>query len=163
MILIFFGVLSCETSDTKFGKQYNGIRLKYGSPILHDYLELERADEDFELWRIPSEIHDTIRMGFHAGKGFYIHNDSVLQEDDIFRKRINDSTFAFIAILTYGNLEKNEFTSIYYDSVDERQLKLKASEYLYLDRREYRHYKHKELTIDEADSILTVWGTNRLK
>jgi hypothetical protein len=91
-------------------------------------MTLENADEDFELWRTAQEIHDTIRPGFHAGKGFYIHKDSVLQEDDIFRKRINDSTFVFVAILTFGNLKDSKFTSIYYDSVDERELRLTATQ-----------------------------------
>lgn len=161
IFLTFLGLLSCETSETRFGKQYNRIRVKYGSPILHDYLVLKSADEGFEHWRIPDEIHDTITTGFHAGKGFYIHNDSILQEDDIFRRRIDDSTFAFVAILTYGNLKNNEFSSIYYGSVDERELKLKASEYL--NYKNHRQFARRELTIDEADSILAAWGTSRFK
>jgi hypothetical protein len=124
-------------------------------------MELQSSDDEFELWRIPMEIQDTIKTGFHSGKGFYIHPDSTLQEDDIFRKRINDSTFAFVAILTYGNLRKNEIRSIYYDSVDERQLRLRASEYLNNDR--YQKYRTKDLTIDQMDSILSVWGTSRTK
>lgn len=159
IFLTFLELFGCESRDTRFGKQYNSTRAKYGSPILHDYMALESSDDEFELWRAPIEIHDTIKTGFHAGKGFYINPDSTLQEDDIFRKRINDSTFAFVAILTYGNVRKNKFTSIYYDSVDERQLKLSASEYL--NDNKYREYTRKDLTINEADSILAVWGTSR--
>ncbi len=133
----------------------------YGSPILHDYLKLKDADEEFEHWQIPLEIQDTITTGFHAGKGFYIHRDSVLQEDDIFRKRIDDSTFAFVAILTYGNLKKNEFTSIYYDSVDARDLKPKVSEYV--NYKYARQFAARKITIDQADSILAAWGTGRLR
>jgi len=161
ILVIFFGLLSCESKDTIFGKQYNPIRTKYGSPILHDYMKLQSSDDEFELWRAPIEIHDTIKTGFHAGKGFYIFPDSVLQEDDIFRKRIDDSTYAFVAILTYGNLKKNEFRSIYYDSVDVRELKLQASEYM--NYKGTRQFTTRKLTIDEADSILAVWGTSRLK
>lgn len=160
ILLGLLGLVSCESRDTKFGKQYNIVRVKYGSPILHDYLELESTGR-FELWEIPEEIHDTIRTGFHAGKGFYIIGDSVLQEDDIFRKRIDDSTFAFLAIITYGNLAKSEFTDIYYDSVDARQLKLSASEYG--ERTKYRQYTKTEITIDQADSILSSWGLSRFK
>jgi hypothetical protein len=124
-------------------------------------MTLKNAEEDFELWRTPQEIHDTITTGFHAGKGFYIHKDSVLQEDDIFRKRINDSTFAFVAILTFGNLKESKFNSIYYDSVDERELKLRPTQLD--DFEKYKTYPEVYLTIIEADSILRSWGTSRYK
>ncbi|SHG39701.1 hypothetical protein SAMN04488109_0045 [Chryseolinea serpens] len=156
------GLFACHDVETKFGKQYNSVRLKYGSPIIHDYMKLEISDEDFENWRIPRAIHDTISTGFHAGKGFYINKDSTLQEDDIFRKRIDDTTFAFVAILTFGKVSKNQFTSIYYDSVDEKELTLKATEYLNSDTR-HREFHKKDLTIEEADSILSSWGTSRFK
>ena len=161
---ILFAALSCNTAvpDTKYGKQYNTIRLKYGSPVIHDYMELKTADEGFELWRIPPEIHDTITSGFHAGKGFSIYEDSILHEDDIFRKRIDDSTFAFIGILTRGNLIRNQFTSIYLGSVDARELKLNAMEYLNSENK-YRDFPRKELTIKQADSILHAWGTSRFR
>lgn len=164
IFVMLFVVISCNTreQDTKFGKQYNATRLKYGSPIIHDYMELKTADEGFELWRTPPEIHDTIASGFHAGKGFYINDDSVLQEDDIFRKRIDDSTFAFIGILTYGNLTKNQFTAISLSSVDARELELKAMEYLY-SKNKYRDFPRRDLTIKQADSILHAWGTSRFK
>ncbi len=161
ILLALLELVACESRDTKFGKQYNKVRVKYGSPILHDYLKLESTDGKFELWEIPQEIHDTIRAGFHAGKGFYIIRDSILQEDDIFRKRIDDSTFSFVAIVTYGNPTKNEFTNIYHDSVDARQLKLSTSEYG--ERTKYRQYTKKEITIEQADSILSSWGINRSK
>ncbi|MBL3657222.1 hypothetical protein [Fulvivirga sediminis] len=162
--LMLLALLSCKyTNDTQFGKQYNAIRMEYGSPVIHDYMRLRIADTDFENWRAPQTMHDTISIGFHAGKGFYIHHDSILQEDDIFRKRINDSTFVFIAILTHGNLKKHQFTNIYYDTVDERSLKLTAKEYLN-NNSDYKNYYNSErqnLTIEEADSILTEWGTGR--
>lgn len=125
-------------------------------------MKLEASVEDFETWGIPRGIHDTISTGFHAGKGFHIHKDSTLQEDDIFRKRIDDTTFAFIAILTFGKLSKNQFTSIYYDSVDAKALTLKAYKYLNGDIRR-RQFHKKDLTIHEADSILSSWGTSRFK
>lgn len=162
ILCAFFAVLGCNTRDTKFGKQYNAVRETYGSPIIHDYMDLTTTDEDFERWQIPLQVHDTIRTGFHAGKGFYIHQDSILQEDDIFRKRIDDSTFAFVAILTYGKANKHNFTSIYYDSVDARKLKLKAIEWLNAANNQ-RNFTPKELTIKEADSILNAWGTSRFK
>lgn len=160
--MLFFGLVCCDSKDTRFGKQYNGIRVKYGSPILHDYMQLEYADDGAEFWRTPMDIHDTIKTGFHAGKGFYIHKDSILQEDDIFRRRIDDSTFAYIGILTYGNLNNHRFTSIYYDSIDSRELTLGAMEVLKTNNT-YRSFRSIELTINEADSILSLWGTSRFK
>ncbi len=156
--------LRIKSIDTKFGIQYNATRIEYGSPIIHDYLELQSSDNTFEHWHIPDEIHDTIRSGFHAGKGFYIHQDSILQEDDIFRKRINDSTFIFIGILTYGNLKKHKFSSIYYDTVDARSIISTAFEHLdnnpdYMNY--YRKHESLDLTIQQADSILNEWGTSR--
>lgn len=162
-IWFIFKKFNFHPIDTKFGKQYNKVRLEYGSPIIHDYLVLEYTEESYECWGIPKEIHDTIRMGFHEGKCFYINPDSILQEDDIFRKRINDTTFAFIGILTFGNSKEHEFSSIYYDTVDARYLKLSGFEYLERGK-DYPHYNNKrKLTIEEADSILNSWGTSRIK
>ena len=154
-------LVSCNTGrDTKFGKQYNTIRQQYGSPVIHNYMKLKSTSDSYENWITPLGIHDTITAGFHAGKGFYIHQDSVLQEDDIFRKRIDDSTFAYVAILTYGNLNKNRFSSIYYDSVDAGYLKLKAWE-IFNPKNSHRTFTTKQLTIYQADSILQEWGTGR--
>lgn len=156
-------MLSGCQKETKFGKQYNSVRLKYGSPIIHDYLEFEYGDSDRECWGIPKAVHDTISIGFHEGKCFNIGDDSVLYEDDIFRKRINDSTFLFVAIITYGNPKSHYYKAIYYDTVDIRSLNISTSSYLSKDNRYKEYYDNdaQDLTIEQADSILTAWGTSR--
>ena len=160
IFVVLISLLSCNTMapDTKFGKQYNAIRLKYGSPIIHDYMELHMDGEGYESWRIPSQMHDTISKGFHAGKGFYIHEDSVLQEDDIFRRRISDTTFAFIGILTRGNIHENRFTSIYYDTACANSIGFDNGLPC-----TFEHGDINEISIEEADSILNSWGTSRIK
>jgi hypothetical protein len=148
--------------DTQFGKRYNAVRLQYGSPVIHDYMVLGTHDNRFESWEIPGQIPDTITTGFHEGKGIHIHKDSVLQEDDIFRKRIDDTTFAYIGILTYGNPGKHEFSSIYLDSVDVRKVNSNVDDNLY-PYTSYRTFTTTQLTIQQADSILNTWGTSRFK
>ncbi|MEL7002408.1 MAG: hypothetical protein AAFN93_06705, partial [Bacteroidota bacterium] len=147
----------------KFGRQYNEIRIEYGSPIIHDYLELESTSDDYECWGISRKIHDTIRIGFHEGKCFHIAKDSTLYEDDIFRKRINDSTYVFIGILTYGNRRDHKYEAIYYDTADARSLNVPAAKYLNNNNDYMKYYESgkMDLTIEQADSILAEWGTSR--
>lgn len=123
-------------------------------------MELKTELDSFLYWETPLSIQDTITKGYHAGKGCYIHPDSVLQEDDIFRKRISDSTFAFIGILTMGNPYTHRFRSIYYDTVCATAIELHSN-----DKRCHTPFKSRvtEVTIETADSILRSWGTSRLK
>jgi len=58
-------------------------------------------------------------------------------------------------------LKKHKFRSIYTDLYDYKQLKLKASDYL--NDETPLVGQPKELTIEEADSILATWGTSRLR
>ena len=114
----------------------------------------------FLFWTSPLSLQDTITKGYHAEKGCHIHPDSVLQEDDIFRKRISDSTFAFVGILTMGNSRDHRFRSIYYDTVCATDIQLPA-----YGRPCNTFFKPNttEITIEKADSILQSWGTSRLE
>ena len=114
-----------KETDTAFGKNYNSERLKYGSPTIHDYMLLDISWDSVKNWETPLSIQDTISIGYHSGKGYYIHPDSVIQEDDIYRKRISDTTFAYIGILTFGNIKNHRFRSIYYDTTCANSINLK--------------------------------------
>ena len=160
LILPWFGAQIEVNNVDQFGKNYNEVRRAYGSPIIHEYMELKMESGSFLFWTASLSLQDTITKGYHAEKGCHIHPDSVLQEDDIFRKRISDSTFAFIGILTMGNQHDHRFRSIYYDTVCAADIQLPA-----YGRPCHTSFKPNtaEITIEKADSILQSWGTSRLE
>lgn len=156
--IILFAVACRNNYAQRFDKAYNPVRKIYGSPVIHDYMELALDGDTSRKWSTPNAIQDTITKGFHADKVMYVYPDSVLSEDDWFRKRLSDSTFAFLEISTYGNPHTRKFTSILYDTVCASELGLEC------------HGKRcitgvnpfaKDLNIKQADSILASWGTSR--
>lgn len=156
LILTVTVLQGCHEKSTKFGKAYNQIRKTYGSPIIHEYMRLKSTSDDFEHWRTPESTNGKFDKGFHYGKGFYIHEDSVLQEDDVFRIRINDSTYQQINILTYGKPNSVEFNCILF-KVDSREVEQSPFEYLNADLK-FPKYDSQKISIDQADSILQLWG-----
>jgi hypothetical protein len=154
---------SCNENGSiaKFGKPFNNLRSKYGAPIIHDYLCFETATDKMETWGLSKEIQDTITAGFHEGKGVFLKTDGLLDEKDIFRKRINDSTFIMLGILTYVSKDmKVEFTNIWSDTVSARTIGLARTSQTNFERVDN---PRQNLTIQEADSILQSWGTSRFK
>lgn len=162
--IIVLIVTNC-TSKNKFdifGKSYNKTRNEYGSPIIHDYMiEIRLPFDSIMSFETPIEIQNTIKKGYHAGKTFYIYKDSILQEDDIFRKRISDSTFAFIGILTYGNRQTHSYSSIYYDTTCAKDIGLK--DFGKSCTCSFPKNELNKISITKADSILEAWGTSRIK
>lgn len=154
--VLLFGNCTKQKCTEIFGKDYNSIRIKYGSPIIHEYMQNVICEDSFQRWITPLPVQDTITIGYHAGKGMYVHPDSVLQEDDIFRKRINDSLYLFVGILTYGNIHKVEFKCIY-DTVCAKSIDLNN----YGKMCPSFNTKINDISIDVADSILKAWGTSR--
>lgn len=173
-ILILFlcstSINSCVTSKSntyckenaalsKFGHPFNKTRLKYGAPIIHDYLCFESGSPKMESWGLPKEIQDTITVGFHEGKGVFLTSEGILDEKDIFKKRLNDSTFIMLGILTYVSKDmKVDFPNIWYDTISTSTIGLSKK---YHTNFESVHTQRQSLTIQQADSILQSWGTSR--
>ena len=171
-LLFFCSVLisSCSQSEnknyckenekaSKFGLAFNKTRLKYGAPVIHDYLCLESTSEKMESWSLSKEIQDTISIGFHDGKGVFLQTDGLLEEKDIFRKRINDSTFVMLGILTYVSKDmKVDFPDIWYDTISAGSIGLSKKTREGSERTNTPKYG---LTITQADSVLRSWGTSR--
>lgn len=146
---------------SKFGQSFNKTRLKYGAPIIHDYLCYESATDKMESWGFSKEIQDTITVGFHEGKGIFLKSEGMLDEKDIFKKRINDSTFIILGILTYvSKYMKVYFPNIWYDTVSVSTIgSLRESQTNF----ERINSPRQNLTIQQADSILQSWGASRIK
>ena len=165
LVLLVLGA-ACKTANknncpnnlqAKSGKSLNPTRLKFGVPVIHNYMCLESVTNKMESWGTPVDFQKNAKTGFHAGKGVFLISDAELDEKDIYRHRINDSTFEMLGILTEVRNGKASFPNIWYHTVDEHYLfaESKISNPTRLSN-EIQH-----LNINQADSILATWGTSR--
>lgn len=147
------------TGKSKYGREYNKIRLQVGAPIIHNYMCLETPNATFEeSWRMPKALQMKAKNGFHAGKTIFLQSEAQLDEKDIFRKRIDDTTFMMLGILTEVRNGKTEYPSIWFMTVDARDISLAE------DNRAGREHKMgftSKFTIHQADSVLQSWATAR--
>jgi hypothetical protein len=146
---------SCDKDgkNAKRGRALNEQRLKYGIPIIHDYLCFDRWTGKVEGWDAPISYQLSTQRGFHAGKGVFLTSDAEMDEKDIYRKRVNDSTFAMLGISTEVYNGVTSF-NVWYGLVDLNTILNKQS------NRQLEVYR-KDLTIQQADSILGSWETSR--
>lgn len=143
--------------QTKFGTALNPTRLKFGAPIIHKYMCFESITQEMENWETPIDFQKSCKKGFHAGKGIFLKSDADLDEKDIYRHRINDSTFEMLGILTEIRKGEVSFPNIWYFTVDVRYIF--PENISIVPSRISNEIKH--LNIGQADSILSVWGTSR--
>lgn len=161
-------ILACNSNTTPCGQNppnselgisFNSERLKYGAPIIHSYLCFQSTSEKMESWGLAYELEDTMKGGYHAGKGIFHSKGALLDEKDIYRKRIDDSTLIMLGILTYVSKDfKVEFPSIWYDTLNASSVGL--SKPVITERKFNARW---DLSIEQADSILHSWGTSRTK
>lgn len=157
-IICMLILLGCQNESTKFGKDYNQFRKTYGSLIIHEYMRLTITEIDYEHWRTPESTIKTFNKGFHFGKAIYFYSDTILQEKDVFRNRINDITYKQVNILTNGSLRSVSFNCKYF-KVDSRKVHLPITEFID-SFKEYPEYEDTDISIKQADSILLDWGVN---
>jgi hypothetical protein len=138
----------------RFGRSHNNLRLKYDVPIVHDYLCFVASSKIEESWRAPIDFQLASPKGFHAGKTIFPDTGAELDEKDIFRHRIDDSTFNMLGFVTEVRDGAVTVRSIWYDTIDVKIVTHQELGRRFSDTR-------KGLSLQQADSILASWGTSR--
>lgn len=128
--------------------------MQYGAPIIHDYMCFDQGTMKMEGWDAPVEYQLSAVTGFHAGKGVFLQSEAELDEKDIYRHRIDDSTFEFLGILTEVRNGVVSFPNIWYDTIDVNTIKGEHTERVFTNTKTH-------LSIEQADSTLSKWGTSR--
>jgi len=118
---------------------------------------LELVTDKMESWETPATFQKTAKTGFHAGKGIFLQSDPDLDEKDIYRHRLNDSTFETLGILTEVRNGKSSFPNIWYSTVSEEYLFAKSKSEVSAETAK----EMQQLSITQADSILSAWNTSR--
>ena len=121
-------------------------------------MQLKTSSSDYAYWRTPTYEIESFKKGFHYGKSMHVHNDSIFQEEDVFRIKLNDSTYNQINISTYGKPGDVTFDCMIF-KVDSRSINRSAMECIN-SKEEFPEYPIRKISIVEADSVLRTWELN---
>jgi hypothetical protein len=146
-----------------YGIKYNSTRQQLGIPLIEEgwYTETTsttrpkrrryRQENDnpwaFQIWESHREVPVTIDKAFHKSKEISRRRGSLEYESDLYCKRVNDSTEMLLEVKFRYLFPRDSAWSAALVTTTQTQ------EDVLVDQ--------KDISIEQADSLLTLWGLSR--
>ncbi|OQP50127.1 hypothetical protein A4D02_27215 [Niastella koreensis] len=162
---IAFFLPSCTfncADNFEFGIKYNPVRRKFGSPLIKHYMSAHNccgAWTTYEIDNVPAD-----NGAYHSSKTIrVITNGKVTNEEDLYRKQLNDTTILQLDIET-ALLWENDSLEIYakFGKIDTRKLKIEPKDVI-IDDSKYPRYEKMKLDRQQIDSVLRLWNLSRFE
>lgn len=156
-------LLSCSfqnVDDFEFGTKYNAVRKKMGSPLIKHNMIPQNCCGAWTMYQIDKALVKD--KAYHSSKTIrLIVNGKLTEEEDIYRKDVDDTTILQLNILTSwrweaGKLNMRGNTG----KIDKRTIGIKASGFT-SEFSKFPNYEFKDLNQLQIDSVLIQWGLSR--
>jgi hypothetical protein len=131
-----------EEDKFKYGKAFNEVRDSLGVPKIEVNWINHESDPAFRFWAHPGRVINTIKP-HHSSKTAKFEEETLVSENDDFHYETNDSV-AYRVTYDYFYLENRWECKL---------IKYKTGTYPPTESR--------ELTLEQADSVISKWGLSR--
>jgi hypothetical protein len=165
-ITIILNLYSCAQqvdSNFKFGRKYNSIRHKFGAPLIKNNMEAHDCCGNWTTYMVKEQPTD--KNPYHYCKAIStIINDTVIEENDVYRRNIDDTTMMQLDIHILYDWKTKSLILIApgVGKVEKRQIGLKAEDYLKPNLPQFKESQWQTLdNLTQVDSVLTSWGLSR--
>jgi hypothetical protein len=161
LVIIISLLFSCNRKDNcEFGIKYNAVRKDFRAILIDSSMVAESCSEKWTRYVWPEIPSDTIP--FHASKTVWQTQDNkVIQEQDIYRKFINDTALQELQVYTVYDWSSIKLTfSGHIGITDKRSVYLKIKNKIH-EQLKYPDYPAVSLKEDQIDSVLNKWGMSR--
>jgi hypothetical protein len=182
MSLTSFSNLTFQDGN-KFGLEYNAVRQKFGAPLVKPNMQLDTTYGSWFLYAIPVEPRTS---AYHYSKAVcLVIDDKVIQEKDIYRKYLDDTTLLQMEIdIVYDWNSESMRANANFRKIDKRTFapnsknanvtqdaetnlqslienSVKQATDNYLKQQSYPKYKLEVINLDQIDSLLNSWQLSR--